>query len=129
MAKLNDTQIYGDLLVTRNVVSPISQYFEATSVVHSSTSDYTLDLDYNQVHILTAEESFTIDVTNIRNGCTYILILKQDGTGSRSISWSSSFDWSGGVAPTLSSGADEVDVLTFIGGNETLYGVASLDFS
>ena len=51
--------------------------------------------------------------TNMRAGFNYTLRFKQDSAGSRTITWGSAFKWSGGTAPTLSTGADKVDILRF----------------
>lgn len=61
--------------------------------------------------------------TGIKPGYTYILFLIQDGTGSRTVTWNSVFKWAGGTAPTLSTGAGAVDVLTFVArSTSALYG-------
>ena len=71
------------------------------------------------------------------------LLLKQDGTGSRTVTnWNAhEFDesaadgsatvvWAGGSAPTLTTDANHVDILSFYydADNEIAYGVATLDF-
>ena len=73
--------------------------------------------------------------------CNCTLVVKQDGTGSRTITNYKSFDqaaanestvkWAGGSAPTLSTGANAVDIMSFYWDNDnhTAYGVASLNFS
>jgi hypothetical protein len=57
-------------------------------------------------------------------GKGFTLIAKQDGTGSRVITWPSSVDWVGGTAPTQSSGANDVDIYVFftIDGGTTFFG-------
>lgn len=61
--------------------------------------------------------------TGIKPGYTYILFLIQDGTGSRTVTWNSVFKWAGGTAPTLSTGAGAIDVLTFVArSTSALYG-------
>jgi hypothetical protein len=40
------------------------------------------------------------------------LIIRQDATGSRTITWNSVFTWPGGTAPTLTTTANGVDVIT-----------------
>ena len=47
--------------------------------------------------------------TNLQDGLTYALAIIQDGTGSRTLSWHSIFDWGDLGAPTLSTGAGKVD--------------------
>ena len=73
----------------------------------------------------------------------FTLLLKQDGTGSRTVtnwnvydmggsaaSGSSTVVWAGGSAPTLTTDANHVDILSFYwdNDNEIAYGVATLDF-
>lgn len=52
--------------------------------------------------------------TNITAGQSGVIIINQDGTGSRTITtWGSYFKWAGGTAPTLSTGANDLDVLSY----------------
>ena len=55
---------------------------------------------------------------------SFVLKVTQDGTGNRTISWPASVDWAGGTAPTLSTGANDVDVFVFftVDGGTTYYG-------
>lgn len=66
--------------------------------------------------------------TNLKKG-TYILHVKQDATGSRTVTWNAVFKWPGGTAPTLSTAASAHDIITFVCDGTNLYGVASLAFS
>jgi len=54
--------------------------------------------------------------TNKVSGAPYQWIITQDGTGSRTLSYGTDFDWvgTGGSAPTLSTTAAEVDVISGI---------------
>ena len=73
----------------------------------------------------------------------FTLLLKQDGTGSRTVTnWKpyesdepaadgvAAVVWAGGSAPTLTTDANHVDILSFYwdADNEICYGVATLDF-
>ena len=51
--------------------------------------------------------------TNLVNGGFYSLLIIQDGTGSRTISWNAVFDFTGGTAPTLSTAAGSKDLITW----------------
>ena len=90
-----------------------TQNFNATSATHSSTSDYEWVLGSNQVHILTAEEDFTITISGAAEKTTYILHFIQDATGGRAVSWSSDFV----NAPTLETGANDETVCFFVYSN------------
>lgn len=58
----------------------------------------------------------------------YMLILKQDSTGSRVITWPSSVKWPSGIAPELSSGANAIDVVSFYYDGESYLGSVMFDF-
>ena len=69
--------------------------------------------------------------TNITAGQSGVIVIQQDGTGSRTItSYGSNFKFAGGTAPTLSTGANDLDVLSYYCVSSTVI-VASLgaDFS
>ena len=82
---------------------------------------------------LTGWHSATLDsatVTATFTGATsglvaaMVLELAQDGTGGRLVTWPGSVVWPGGIAPTLSTAAGAVDILTFFSrdGGTTWYG-------
>lgn len=56
------------------------------------------------------------------------LFVIQDATGSRTITWPT-IKWAGGVAPTLSTGANKIDIVSFTYDGTNYYGVASLNFA
>ena len=71
----------------------------------------------------------TITFTNPSKPCNLLLIVVQDGTGSRTITWSGmTIKWFGGVAPTLSITPNAVDIISFYFDGSIYYGQASLDF-
>jgi len=62
--------------------------------------------------------------------CSFTLILTQDGSGSRAVTWPGSVQWASSTAPTLSSGAADVDIFAFltVDGGTTWFGfTAGLD--
>lgn len=69
--------------------------------------------------------------TNITAGQSGVIAINQDGTGSRTITtYGSYFKFAGGTAPTLSTGANDLDILSYYCVSSTVI-VASLgaDFS
>lgn len=66
--------------------------------------------------------------TNIGVG-TWALIVKQDGTGSRTLSYDASYLFPGGTDPVLSTAASAIDVLTFISDGTNIYGAAAKAFA
>ena len=66
--------------------------------------------------------------TNIKNGAVYTMIVKQNATGSRLITWAPQYKWQSGIAPVLSSTSNSVDIFTFISDGTNLYGLIAKDF-
>lgn len=88
------------------------------------------DLDAEQVLILTLDGTGHIldNPTNQNAGGTYILIVNQDATGGRTLSFGSNYLFPAGTVPTLSTDANAVDVLSFVSNGTSLLGVSQLDF-
>ena len=66
----------------------------------------------NYVMTLTGTTAF-LAPTGIATGQSGVIVLKQDGTGSRTATWDSSFKFKGGTAPTLSTGAGKSDAVAY----------------
>jgi len=68
--------------------------------------------------------------TNLVAGRNYWLVLIQDGTGSRTITWNAVFKWVGGTAPTLTTTASAINIFEFVCYDGTnLQGVGQFNFS
>lgn len=50
--------------------------------------------------------------SNAVAGATYLWIITQDGTGNRTLAYNAVFKFPNGLAPTLSTGANKIDVLS-----------------
>lgn len=89
---------------------------EELSTNATSGAAATADLADGNVHDITLTANCTLTFAGATSGvgCSFTLIARQDGTGSRTITWPASVDWSGGSAPTLSTAASAVDVFTFL---------------
>jgi len=59
----------------------------------------------------------------------FLLKVVQDGSGSRTVTWPAAVLWPGGSAPTLSTAASSVDIVSFYYDGSNYYGVASLAFA
>ena len=93
-------------------------YAETSTTPAISAGVLTLDLDTGSVF----EVVLTANVTSLvlanpptagRAG-SITLILKQDATGNRTLTWPSSILWSGGTAPVVTPAANAVDVYGLI---------------
>jgi hypothetical protein len=86
--------------------TPIESNTDGTTV--------TFDLDASSTHTVTLGGNRTLALSNADVGQKFIIRLVQDATGSRSVSWFSTIKWPGGLVPTLSTTAGDVDVFGFI---------------
>ena len=92
----------------------------------------------NGLVVDTTETGFTVtNEVDMSGGSTsvagaFTLILRQDTTGSRTFAWPAGIIWAGGTAPTITSGANTIDIFTLISpdGGATIYGMTGgQDFS
>lgn len=90
---------------------------------HTLTDGATIAVDWNdslnQEVTLGGNRTFTF--SNGVSGSTYTLKLVQDGTGSRTATWPSSVKWVS-AAPTLSTGAADIDLIRFHYDGTTYFG-------
>ena len=92
----------------------------------NATGSVTLNLTNGNVFNLTLTGSVTLAFSGATNGvaCSFTLYLTQDNTGGRSVTWPGSVSWIGGVAPTLTTTANAINVLVFetLNGGTTWFG-------
>jgi hypothetical protein len=87
------------------------------------------NLAENQVATLSVTTNATMNTpTNPQAGSTYVMIVTQGG-GNNTLSFSTAYKFPAGSAPVLSTGAAQVDVLSFVSNGTVLFGVASQNFS
>lgn len=98
----------------------------------TATGDGTTTIDWklgNKFQFTFGAQNDTFTFTAPSNPCNILLILIQDGTGSRTATWPATVKWPGGTAPTLTTDASAVDIVSFYYNGTSYYGVSSLDFS
>ena len=104
-----------------------------TEEVFSSTptSTITLDLANGSVQIITLGGNITYTFPTPVAGKSLTLIQKQDGTGSRTVTWPASVKWPAGTAPTITSTASRADkfIFTAIDGSSWLGSVAGQNYT
>ncbi len=99
----------------------VTNYVETPYSANSSTA-ITLDLTNGTVQIITLTGNATITMPTATSGKSFIMYLKQDGTGSRTVTWST-VKWAGGTAPTITSTASKQDIYSFFADGTNWYGV------
>jgi hypothetical protein len=102
--------LFGSANVWTYVQTPLQAAATASAGV-----GYTWAVNTGQTLQLTfgAGNITNLSYTGAVAGTYYTLYLKQDGTGSRLISAYTGFKFPGGTLPTLSTGANAIDIFTF----------------
>lgn len=67
---------------------------------------------------LTGNATITLDGAVTGEATDWRLVIRQDGTGNRTITWADTITWVGGSAPTLQTGANAVDVIGLVTVND-----------
>lgn len=113
----------------------LKDYSEICVEDNDSGATHTINIEDGNVHHLKLTANCTLTFSNpIASGdaTSFTLVLEQDATGSRTVTWPASVKWAGGVAPTLTTTAARFDVLTFFtvdGGTRWFGFVAGQNFS
>jgi hypothetical protein len=101
-------------------------------LVSASTSTaYTISLANGSVQYLTLTGNCTYTFPTPAAGKSFTLVQKQDGTGSRTVTWPASVKWPAGTAPTITSTASKADkfVFTAIDSSNWLGSVAGQNYT
>jgi hypothetical protein len=106
-------------------------YREAVGANTVNTASTVIDVSTFNVFNLSMTLNTTVSFTNPpASGTAYSFMLycKQDATGSRTITWPASVKWPNSSPPTMSTGANKIDVFNFftLDGGTTYLGALSL---
>lgn len=101
-------------LTNKTLTNPtITNYTETLFTANSSTA-ITLDLANGTVQKITLTGTCTITFPSNTAGKSLLLMLLQDGTGSRTVTWDTDVVWPSSIAPTITSTANKLDIFSFV---------------
>jgi hypothetical protein len=90
----------------------IGDYKEGVITANTTTA-YTISLSTGTFQILTLTGNCTFTFPTATSGKSFMILLKQDATGSRTVTWPAAVKWPGGTAPTITSTASKGDKFVF----------------
>ena len=97
-----------------------TQNFNATTLTDAATIAW--DASSNQVTSVELGGNRTFGApTNLIDGGVYVLMVKQDVTGTRTATWNAVFKWTNGLTPTLTTTGSAKDIFTFLSDGTNLY--------
>jgi hypothetical protein len=107
----------------------VTNYVESVVAIGNSGTTQTLSLTSGTVQTVTMTGNCTFTMPTATAGKSFILIAVQDGTGSRTATFTS-VKWAGGTAPTLTTTATTGrDILTFVADGTNWYGTYAQAFA
>jgi hypothetical protein len=110
-----DTALYsitGGGVTGRSNEWTAGQYVTPATLTDASTIAVDLSLSNNFTVTLGGNRTLG-NPTNIHAGQAGQIVVKQDGTGSRTLAYASYYKFAGGTAPTLTTTAGATDILSY----------------
>ena len=123
-AAAGDVTLTGTQTLTNKTIEAgvfTNGYTEEVATADTSTA-YTIDLAGGSVQVLTMTGNCTFTFPTATAGKSFIILLKQDGTGSRTVTWPAAVKWPGGTAPTITATASKLDKYVFTADGTNWYG-------
>lgn len=115
--------------VMLNINPTITNYVESVVAIGNSSTAQTLSLTNGTVQTVTMTGNCTFTMPTATAGKSFILIAVQDGTGSRTATFTG-VKWASGTAPTLTTTATTGrDILTFVADGTNWYGTYAQAFA
>jgi len=117
-------------LMTTPTGFTLKDYKETVQTNATATGAVALNLADGNVNSITLTGNTTLSFNNPASSglaSNLTIIIAQDATGSRTVTWPASVKWAGGTAPTITTTASAVDILTLftVDGGTTWYGFLS----
>ena len=110
-----------ETLTNKTLTNPtVTNYTETLFTANTSTA-ITVALTNGTVQQLTLTGNATITMPAQGAGKSFIIMLKQDATGSRSVTWST-VTWPSATAPTITGTASKQDIYSFFSDGTNWYG-------
>ena len=102
----------------------IDGYTEGVTAIGVVSSAYTLSIAGGTVltATLTASTACTFTMPAVGAGLSFVLLLKQPSTTGAGSATFTGVKWPGGTAPTITTGAGQMDILSFISDGTDWFG-------
>jgi hypothetical protein len=117
-------------LSAKTLTNPtVTNYLESVVAIGNSGTSKTIDLTNGTVQTVTMTGNCTFTMPTATAGKSFILIAVQDGTGSRTATFTS-VKWVGGTAPTMTTTATTGrDIFAFVADGTNWYGTVAQAFA
>ena len=126
---LTNKTLTSPAVTTGTLTNPtVTDYVESVVAIGNTGTSQTIALTSGTVQTATLTGNCTFTMPTATAGKSFILLLKQDGTGSRTATFTSvKFNAAG--APTITATANKMDILTFVADGTNWYGSISQGYT
>jgi hypothetical protein len=104
-----------------SLLNPTVKNYTETAFTANTSTALTVSLTNGTIQILTLTANATITMPTAVAGKSFVIILRQDATGSRSVTWST-VNWPSATAPTITGTASKQDIFSFFSDGTSWYG-------
>jgi len=95
----------------------------------NSGAAFTINWTSAQKQTITLNANCTFTFTSPNGPCNMVLRLVQDAVGSRTVTWPATVKWVGAAAPTLTTSANAVDIVSLYWNGTNYYASYGLNFA
>ena len=121
-ARITATGLFGLGVVSPQAMFDLAGDYKEGVVTANTGTSYTINTATGTVQILTLTGNCTFTFPTAVAGESFTLLLRQDGTGSRTVTWPAAVRWPGGTAPTITATASQTDKYVFTSDGTRWYG-------
>lgn len=126
-ATLNNATLNSFTSNNETLINPtVTNYTESLVAIGNSASTQTLSLSNGTVQTVTLTANCTFTMPSVGNSKSFMVFVNS-GAGSFTATFSG-VKWSGNTAPTITTTASKVDIITFASDGSSWYGVYSQNF-
>lgn len=105
----------------KTLVKPIVNALQ-NPTVDAFAGTMNIDMSLSNLHQITLGGNTALTPTNVSAGQTFALILNQDATGSRLVTWWGNIKWVAATPPTLTTTPSRADIFVFYFDGTNYYG-------
>ena len=117
----------GNILLKKNVEIDTQIYSPSNSKGNSGSGTVTFNWNDSNIQTVTLTGNCTFAFSNPQSGGSYQIVITQDDTGGRTITWPTVY-WQNKTTPLLSNSANTVDVITLLYDGSKYLGLIAKNF-
>jgi hypothetical protein len=111
-----------ETLTNKTLTNPtVTNYVESVVSIGNTGTSQTIALTNGTVQTATLTGNCTFTMPTVVAGKSFILLLRQDGTGNRTATFTG-VKWGTAGAPTITANANRLDILSFVADSTNWYG-------